>query len=94
MVQSSEFSRCPPGSHLGSWAVLVFERNLHLVKPNPQQISGKSANSFLRYSPEYKFQDGRLAAIILVLVLVSERNLPVVYLNPHKIQVNRSKSCS
>jgi hypothetical protein len=30
--------RCPPGGHLEFWAAMVFEKNLRLVKPNPQKI--------------------------------------------------------
>jgi hypothetical protein len=50
-----------PGCHL-FWA--AFERNLPLVKLNPQKISGQSAIPFLRYSPEYKIQDVHLVAIL------------------------------
>jgi hypothetical protein len=60
--------------------VKVFERNLPLVKPNPQ--TNFQVNLLLCDSPEYKIQDVHLVAILILGGNVFERNLPLVDLNP------------
>jgi hypothetical protein len=59
-----------------------FKKEPSPVKPNQKNMSGQSANQFLRYSPEHKIHDVHLAAILhLGWHMVFERYLPLVDLN-------------
>jgi hypothetical protein len=68
------------------WAALVFERNLPLVKPNPEKINVNLPIYSCVAVLNTKCPPGDHLGCWVALVF--ERNIPLVKFNPHKSQVN------